>query len=111
MSKIKITDLIEGNYLRKNGGYKIKITDLIKDNPKEKSAQLLCDNPQCGLPIPGDVIAFSPDYREIYHPGGCITYAMTIKAFNSREIVFGNIDYITRKKALKIKSGLETKTK
>lgn len=116
---IKITDLIDENYPKNIVRGKIKITDLIEKNAQkeskkeisEKSLVLLCDSPSCRLPIRRNVIAFSPRYKEMYHPGKCITYAMTVKAFNSGEMVFANINYITRKEALKIKFGLEAKTK
>jgi len=71
---------------------------------------LLCDNPQCKRPIKGNHIAFSKDYGEVYHPGDCIRYAIAMKALNSKKVVLGNIDYITRKEALKLK-GLEAKAK
>jgi hypothetical protein len=113
-SKISIPDLLylERNY-KKISKTKLKITDLITPNISKKNeeivnTELLCDSPSCRRPIRGNHIAYSPEYNEIYHPGDCITYAIALKAFNSGKIIFGNIDYISRKEAIRLK-GLEKK--
>ena len=89
--RITISDLIDRNWKpdRVKGG-KISITELIE------SERLVCDNPQCRKLINDRIVAFSPDYDEIYHPRECSEMAIAIKAFNSGKMIFGSIEYIPR---------------
>ena len=108
--KIKIGDLA-GKYSR-NGGYKISIADLIARDHE----RLLCNNPQCRLPITAKTVAFSQTYNEVYHDEDCANTAMALKEVQGfraggGRIVSWDVVYITREEALSIKSGLEKKTK
>lgn len=113
--RLMIEELIEKNYPRNAVKGKIKIADLIPKNlpqekiPREPPTELLCDNPSCRQPIKTEKIAYSKYYKEIYHPGDCSIYAIAVKTFNSHKIIYENISYITREEAFRIKSGLEKK--
>lgn len=67
---------------------------------------LLCDNPQCKKSIEDDEIAYSKEYREVYHLGECINFAAGHKALNVGKAISMNVDYIKREKAIELlKSG------
>ena len=72
----------------------------------KKDLELICSNPECRKPIRGNKVAWNFGYNEFYHIN-CVEYAMILKAFNSGEIVSGEIYYLTQEQALKVKSKLD----
>lgn len=109
--KITIADLIEGNFARQSHDGKIRISDLVREDRERNLPKLFCDNPQCELPINGDIVAYNARYHEFYHHEECANYAFANRAWKTGEIQIGHINYIPRDEALRIKSGLEKETR
>ena len=63
---------------------------------------LYCDNPQCKSPIQEEPVAYDREHKEVYHSGECSLFANAHRAFNSRDMVIGNVDYISLDNALKL---------
>lgn len=94
MAKITITDLINGYPIKEISDKKFTIMELIEKD------RLLCS--LCKHPIRDNYVAILSNDGKIYHPGRfCIDYAVAQLAFSSKEIVFGNVNYISRGEAVK----------
>ena len=83
----------------------MNLIDWIKKK-REENSELICDNPQCKKPIKTREIAWFLETNEFYHPN-CVMGAIISKSFNYNKIVSGNIYYLTKEQALRIKSKLE----
>lgn len=70
---------------------------------------LACNNPQCKKQIKNQEVAYNKMYNEFYHDGDCASLAIAHRTFNTGEMQFMEIEYVSREKAIKIKSGLESK--
>ena len=73
-----------------------------RTHPERKDLVLYCDNPQCGLPINEEEVAYNKEHRKIYHVGECVIEATAHMIFKSGEAEIQNLDYISSKKTLRL---------
>jgi hypothetical protein len=80
---------------------------------EQQSLDLYCMNPQCEDPIiKGERCAYEQKLQEIYHPGGCQSFALAWKMMEivrgsavdplNPPVLEGNFRYISRQRAEKL---------
>ena len=69
---------------------------------KEELSTLYCANPQCGSEITENEMAYNSQYNEVYHDQSCAQFTNAHRAMETGKVTIMNLDYIDRKKALKL---------
>lgn len=73
----------------------------VQDVQEEADRLLRCDNPQCQGVIETDEIAYDEEHKEIYHSYECFVFAKAHRVRKTGKSEVGNVDYISREKALR----------
>ena len=86
-------------------GKKENLTEILGEN----NYKLICDNPECKKEIRDHEVAYNPRHNEFYHVGNCPQLAIVHRTFNTGEMQFMQLEYLSLNDAMKTKFNLESK--